>query len=126
MSFTAIRKVNNTTWSFQPSVYDISLNDVSDQATGRTANGDMIKNRLGTCAKLTLQWNNVSGTVAQQILAAFQKNYVTIEFYNIRSCLYRTATFYIGDRSARCYNATQDIWTIAFNAIEKTPVVDNP
>lgn len=127
-SFTPITYIGSTDMSQipnfkQPSKYQVSEYDVSDENAGRTADGAMQKNLLGKCLKVEMSWNVLNSTQAQTIFSYFTANqYFSVTLYSPYSAAQVTKEFYVGDRSAPCYNATLDLWTnVAFNIIQRTP-----
>lgn len=122
-SFTPITYIGSTPFTLQPSKYQVDQYDVSDENAGRTADGAMQKNILGKCYKIEMSWNVLNSTKAQTLFSLFTANqYFNVTFYSPYAGTQVTKEFYVGDRSAPCYNATLDIWTnIAFNIIQRTP-----
>ena len=68
---------------------------------------------------INLEWQNVSDTDAQTILAAFNPEYISVNCYDYKAMAFQTKTFYVGDRSASSYNRAKGIGTISFNIIER-------
>ena len=122
-SFTPITYIGTTPFTIQPSKYQVDQYDVSDENAGRTADGAMQKNTLGRCYKIEMSWNVLNSTKAQTLFSLFTANqYFNVTFYSPYEGTQVTKEFYVGDRSAPCYNATLDIWTnIAINIIQRTP-----
>ena len=122
-SFTPITYIGTTPFTIQPSKYQVDQYDVSDENAGRTADGAMQKNTPGRCYKIEMSWNVLNTTKAQTLFSLFTANqYFNVTFYSPYAGTQVTKEFYVGDRSAPCYNATLDIWTnIAFNIIQRTP-----
>lgn len=104
-----------------PSKYQYSLQDISQADAGRTEDTTMHKLRLGQCAKVQLEWQNISGSNASAILQAFNSEYIAVNFLDPYFNAYRTTVFYVGDRSAPMYSAILGLWSnVAFNIIERT------
>lgn len=104
-----------------PSKYQYSLQDISQADAGRTEDTTMHKLRLGQCAKIQLEWQNIKGDVASSVLQAFNSEYIAVRFLDPYFNAYRTTIFYVGDRSAPLYNARLGIWSnVSFNIIERT------
>lgn len=114
-----IQKVDNATNIPSPSKYDWKLSDVSSSDAGRTEDGLMHKMRIAQKTHLELEWQNVSDSDAQTILAAFQPEYISVKYFDYKSNGFLTKTFYVGDRSVSAYNRVQKIGTISFNIIEQ-------
>lgn len=122
-SFTPITYIGTTPFTIQPSKYQVDQYDVSDENAGRTADGAMQKNILGKCYKIEMSWNVLNSTKVQTLISLFTTyQYFNVTFYSPYEGTQVTKEFYVGDRSAPCYNATLDIWTnVAFNIIQRTP-----
>lgn len=104
-----------------PSKYQYQLQDISQADAGRTEDTTMHKLRLGQCAKILLEWQNISGSVASSVLQAFNSEYIAVNFLDPYFNAYRTSIFYVGDRTAPLYNARLGIWSnVSFNIIERT------
>ncbi len=120
-----IKKVNGVAMSVQPSVYRLTHSDVSKETAGRTEDGTMHKDSIGTCAKIILAYNGCNGADASEILSAFQgeSDYFSIEYFDTKIGNYRTTTFYCGDRTSECLNGWgKSTWNISFDLIERKPV----
>lgn len=103
-----------------PSVYQWSLQDVSDPDAGRTEDGKMHKNRIAQKVKIELAWNNIGTADASAILQAFDPEYISVKYLDPKAGTYLTKTFYVGDRSAPAYSSRLGLWSnVAFNIIEQ-------
>lgn len=102
-----------------PSKYDWKLSDVSAADAGRTEDGLMHKMKIAQKVHIELEWQNVSDSVAREILIAFQPQYIDVEFFDYKSLTFLTREFYVGDRQVTSYNRTLGIGTISFNIIER-------
>ena len=128
-AFTLLQKISATAitistpdWQYPPATAKVSYNDVSSQDAGRTLDGVMHKERIGTCVKIELKWNYVNSATAQAILAAFQPEYIYVQYYDPRTATAQTKYFYAGDRGAGVYNSALDLFeSITVNIIEQTP-----
>ena len=123
-----IRTVDNA-YIPVPSSYQVEYNDVSQPDAGRTEDGTMHKLRLGTARKISLEWQNILSAPAQEVLAAFTPEYVTVQFKNPLTNDYKTDVFYVGDRSAKMIgnnlpvSATGGaVYTVSLNLIERSLV----
>lgn len=106
----------------QPSQIKFGLYDVSDENAGRTADGAMQANKLGSCVKIEMSWNVLNSVTAQSLFSLFSSEYFDVRFYNPYTGQIDRKEFYCGDRSAPLYNSTLDIWKdVAFNIIQRTP-----
>ena len=86
-------------WIKTPSVFELSVNDVSASDAGRTQDGLMHKNRITRKRKIVLKWNGVGPKDAKDILQAFKNEYFTINYYDPVIGTRVTKTFYSGDQS---------------------------
>ena len=114
-----IQKVGNSTNIPSLSKYEWKLSDVSAADAGRTEDGLMHKMRITQKVHLELEWQNVSDSEAQTILAAFQPEYISVKYFDYKANGFLTKTFYVGDRSVSSYNRAMKIGTISFNIIEQ-------
>ena len=55
VSASAIPDGASDSWLYQPASARVSYNDVSSPNAGRTEDGTMYKERVGTCAKIELK-----------------------------------------------------------------------
>lgn len=117
-SFNPIYSVDNVTVPV-PSKYDWKLSDVSDSDAGRTEDALMHKMRIAQKVHIELEWQHVTDTVAQEILTAFQPEYISVNYYDYKAMAFQTKTFYVGDRQVTSYNRSKGISTISFNIIEQ-------
>ena len=115
-----IYKVNNVVIPAQPTSCTYTLNDVSAEDAGRTQDGLMHKNRIGQAVTLQLSWANVDTATAHAILSMFQPEYLSVNYFDLKSNAYVTKVFYVGDRSAPIYNSKLGLWSnISFNIIQR-------
>lgn len=83
-----------------PSVFNYSLQDVSDSASGRTLDALMHKNRIAQKIKISLSWNSPTPDETSAILKAFNPEYIMVKYPDAKENQYVTKEFYVGDRSA--------------------------
>lgn len=103
-----------------PSVYKWGLQDISASDVGRTEDVLMKKKRIGQKVKIDLEWHNITGEAASDILKAFNPQYIQVTYLDAMQDDYLTKTFYVGDRSAPLYNSTLGLWSnVSFNIIEQ-------
>ena len=102
------------TWIKTPSVFELSINDVSASDAGRTQDGLMHKNRITRKRKIVLKWNGVGTKDAKDILQAFKNEYFTINYYDPVVGTRVTKTFYSGDQSAPIKT-----WTVGNRVFEQ-------
>lgn len=117
--YNPIRSVDGTAIKC-PSYFKWKLQDLSSKEAGRTENGHMDKMRQGQIVGIDLKWQNITTEDAAKILQAFNPQYLSICYLDPKEGSYRTAEFYVGDRSAPLYNSMTGRWSeIAFNIIER-------
>lgn len=103
-----------------PSSYVYKLEDVSASDAGRTEDAMMHKKRIAQVTGIELSWNNIPTADVSDILKAFNPEYITVEFLDAMLGDYRSAIFYVGNRSAPMYNAALGLWqNVSFNIIER-------
>lgn len=103
-----------------PASFTYDLIDVSDSDAGRTEDTEMQKMRIGQAVKLHLGWQNIETKVVSEVLRAFNPQYITVCYLDGLDGAYRTAEFYVGDRSAPMYNAKLGLWSnVSFDIIER-------
>lgn len=102
-----------------PSKYDWKLSDVSSADAGRTEDALMHKMRIAQKVHIELEWQNVSDSVAQTILTAFNPEYISVNYYDYKANAFQTKTFYVGDRQVTTYSRRLGISTLSFNIIEQ-------
>lgn len=87
-----------------PSTYVYDLADVSQSDAGRTEDGEMQKKRMGQQVRLQLAWAYPDLENASAVLAAFNPEYISVKYWDVKEGSYVTREFYVGDRSAPMYN----------------------
>lgn len=117
-NFNPIKSVGGMTVPV-PSKYDWKLSDVSAADAGRTEDAKMHKMRIAQKVHIELEWQNISDDAANIILAAFNPEYINVNYYDYRVRAYQTKTFYVGDRSVTTYSRIMGISTLSFNIIEQ-------
>lgn len=108
-------------WEFSPQGLELTVAAV-DYESGRSASGNMKRNMLGTCYTYKVTMPPCSTNVVKAGLSALLDAYTECTFYDPILGAERTATYYVGDRTAPVYNFTLDLWNSwEFTMIEKTP-----
>lgn len=88
-----------------PSKYAMSYEKL-DKDSGRNANGDLVRNVLGTKVKIqSIFPMTTNDTEFRTLLNVVLKTDITLEYYDIASDSYKTGHFY-------CGTPTPDIYTI--------------
>lgn len=106
----------------EPSKFDWSLQDVSSADSGRTEDSKMHKLRVAQKVKIALQWTMTTPAETAQILQAFQPEYIMVTYHDALLNDYRTAEFYVGDRSApvKKWWVNEKLYeSVSFNIIER-------
>lgn len=101
-----------------PTKYDVSLNDIDAQSSGRTEAGYMKRKRIrSNVGKLSVGWTNVTKDELETILEAVKRESFPVEFYFGKMV---SATMYAGDKSIsfKVYKDGVSYWDINFNLIE--------
>ncbi len=105
-----------------PSVYKYLLADISAPNAGRTEDMTMHKMRIGQAVSIDLQWNGVYTEMGSSILKAYNSQYVEIEYLDLLEGTYKTAVFYVKDRTAPMYNSVKGLWeNISFGITQRIP-----
>lgn len=103
-----------------PSSFQWEREDLSDSSAGRTEDGKMHKNRIGSKVAISLSWQNVSTAVASQVLKRFNAEYISVNYLDPQVGGYTTKTFYVGNRTAPLYNSQLGVWSnVSFKIIEQ-------
>ena len=103
-----------------PSTYQWDEEDISESDAGRTEDGLMHKKMIRRAIKLSLAWNNLRADDISSILKIFDKEYLSINYYDAKEGAYQTKTFYVGNRTTPMYNARLNVWSsLTFNLIER-------
>ena len=106
----------------EPAKFDWSLQDVSAPDSGRTEDSYMHKNRVAQKVKIALSWTMTTPTETAQILQAFNPEYINVTYHDPLLNDYRTAEFYVGDRSApvkRWWLSDKRYESVSFDIIER-------
>ena len=105
-----------------PSSFSWGLQDVSAGESGRTDDAIMHKNRVAQKIKIGLTWNGMDWQTTAKIMQAFDPEYISVRYPDMKSGQYETRTFYVGDRSAPVkwwFRGKQIIEQISFDIIER-------
>lgn len=105
-----------------PSVFQLSINEVSASSAGRTSDGLMHKDRITRKRKIVLQWNGVTKDEAHTILTAFQREYFDVTYFDPLDNAMTKRTFYSGDQTfpVKTWTANNKVYEqISFDIIER-------
>jgi len=105
-----------------PSKMEVGINDIDGDST-RNANGDLIRDRIGTKRKIELEFPPLSQSKISALLSAVSPVFFSVTFQDPLEGM-MTKTMYVGDRKAPMYrygNGTSDLlWEgLKMNFIEK-------
>lgn len=100
--------------------------DLSNAKAGRTEDGVMHKNRIGSVRRCGLSFKNLPLQTTQKILAMFSPEYITVTYINPAIDPYHgyrmTEVFYVGMRKVSVYSARLNICAdLTFNIISRNP-----
>lgn len=105
-----------------PSKYEFSIQDVSKGDSGRAESGKMYKGKVTEKRKIVLEWPIKKLADTATILNAFEPEYITVTFYDLRKNRTDTSEFYSGDRKAAIktwWEGNQLVESIAVDIIER-------
>ncbi|WP_265525112.1 DUF6711 family protein [Paenibacillus sp. JDR-2] len=103
-----------------PGGYTVTKQDLVK--SNRNARGTMIKELIATKDKIDLQWVYLSAADLAKLLQAVSGNFFDVKYLNPQNGLFRTASFYAGDRSAPAMDYINGIIRykdVKFNLIER-------
>lgn len=103
-----------------PSSYTWEEADISASDAGRTEAGVMNKKRIGSQVRIQLAWAYLNDSDVSKVLQAFYPEYIEVRYWDARAGGYKTAEFYVGDRSSPMYSRVLGLWTsVSFNIITR-------
>lgn len=102
MSSSGMLTVDGHVISLDPSVLEVSYQDISASDAGRVHDdgNTMYKMRTSQKVKIKLSWANPTAAQAAEILTAFDPEYFDVTYPDPKSNAMVTRTFYAGDRKA--------------------------
>lgn len=107
-----------------PTKFNVNLQDLDSEDSGRNKlTGKMARARIGTFAKIELEWNNLNKNECTAILNSISSTFFSVSYVDPKRGR-RTSTFYAGDISTEGFNydSSNDlVWykTVKFNLIEQ-------
>lgn len=121
MALLQILKINDTIIK-TPSEVTWTLQDISSPDSGRDLTGVMHKDRVAQKIKLSCKWPHMSTAEASLLLrnANSQVNF-QLTYFDVMQNGVRTATFYVGDRTAPLawiWDDDNAVQNVAFDFIE--------
>lgn len=81
-----------------PSTYNVTLSNIDK--TERNAAGTTIIERIAIKRKISLGWDNLSGTEYSQVLNAVDPVFFSVTYFDPKDNILKTGTFYSSDRQA--------------------------
>ena len=118
MALLTIGGVPQTT----PKEMKVGISDIDGETT-RNANGDLIRDRIGTKRKLELEFPPLTQSKISTLLNAVSPVFFSVTFQDPQSGMI-TKTMYVGDRTAPVYRYSTDaqkmLWEgLSMNFVEK-------
>lgn len=111
-------KINNKAIAV-PTSCSIDISDI-DGESNRNAKGEMIRDRIAVKRKINLEWKYLSLQELSVILKAVDDEFFSVSYPDPKEGKVITKRFYVGDRSAACYNYKMNLWeNLKFNLVEK-------
>lgn len=93
--------INGVDIAAAPSVFQVTLLDLDDaEASVRTADGTMNRDRIAVKRKIEMSWGPTSPSETSQILQAIQNEFFECTYPDPMTGQMETKTFYVGDRVA--------------------------
>lgn len=106
-----------------PKNYSWVIQDI-DGKTSRNAAGNMVRDRITTKIKLTIEWGPLSNDEISKILQAVSAPFFEATYLDAAQGGMQTKTFYVGDRTSPAYSwndkLTKYTWSgLSFDIIEQ-------
>lgn len=112
--------VTNLPAPSSPDGYVWELEDISAEGAGRTENKQMQKKRIGQNVALALKWAGLSLADTSKVLKAFNPEYISVTYLDPMVGDFKTAQFYVGNRTAPMYNGKLNLWeNVSFRIITR-------
>ena len=124
--YNPIISIDGVALPVSPSSFDWEEEDLSNAEAGRTEDGVMHKNRIGSIRRCGLSFKNLPLQTMQKILAMFSPEYITVTYISPATDPYygyrMTEVFYVGTRKVSVYSARLNICAdLTFNIISRDP-----
>lgn len=124
--YNPILSVDGRALPKSPSLFQWEEEDLSNAEAGRSEDGRMHKNRIGTIRGIKLEWQNLPLQTMQKIIRMFSPEYFTVVYIDVATDPYygyrRREVFYVGNRSLSVKNARLNICDkLSFNLISRDP-----
>lgn len=106
-----------------PQKYEWMISDI-DGKTTRNAAGTMVRDRIASKIKLTIEWGPLSNNDISTILNAIKNPFFQATYLDAQTGAMATKTFYVGDRTAPAYSWNDKLkkytWSgLSFDIIEQ-------
>jgi len=124
--YNPIISVDGVALPVSPSSYEWEEEDLSNAEAGRTEDGVMHKNRIGTISRCSLNFKNIPLQTAHRIIAMFSPEYIRVVYVNPAVDPYfgyhMNEVFYVGNRKVSVYSARLNVCAdLSFNIISRDP-----
>lgn len=105
-----------------PKTYNVSLQDLDSEDSGRSETGKMYRNRIRAGVyKIQATWR-VNRTDLKMIVDAISEASFSVRFFDPNTASTKTCTMYAGDRSSAMVlnndTASDTLWDFSVNFIE--------
>lgn len=115
-------KVNGTPIPYPNSGFTVSLEDISDEDTGRTLDGTMDKKVVAQKRTVSMQWSGCPDSVTSSFLGLIKANtYINFTYPDPYAGAQLTKTFYTGNPTSTMLVMVGDIcyWNVNMNFVEQ-------
>lgn len=94
-------KINTVEIAVYPMEFKVTILDLDDaDATTRTADGTMTRDRIAVKRQIEMSWNALTWANLSSIITAMQNEFFTFEYPDSMTGTQQTKTFYVGNRSS--------------------------
>lgn len=87
-----------------PKELSVSIQTLDSGSSGRNANGEMVRDILGSKTKLDVKWGPLDTSEVSLILRLFDSAFFTVRYLDPKEAGLITKTFYCGDRTVPVYS----------------------
>lgn len=99
-----------------PKSYSWTIQDVDGKST-RNAAGNMVRDRITTKIKLSIEWGPLSNKEIAKILQAVSDPFFKATYLDAQAGKMVTKTFYAGDRPAPAYSWSDKLSKFAWSGL---------
>lgn len=102
--------------------FKVSIEDISDEDSGRSLSGLMSKNIVATKRTIELSWSGIPDSKSSELLSTVKGNtYIDLTYPDPYTGTDLTKTFYTGTPSSELIVCVNDVcyWNISMNFIEQ-------